>query len=75
MAIRLNVFCNGQIAVNQSYLDNFDKINWGGPGGVVRDALGLPIDRGHLLEKDAPKPPPPPPKRMIKRFFKRRKKR
>ena len=42
MAIRLNVYCNGQIAANQPYLDNFDLVKWS-PGGVQRDALGIPI--------------------------------
>lgn len=42
MAIRLNLFCNGQIAANDLYLNNMDKVKWG-PGGVKRDALGLPI--------------------------------
>jgi hypothetical protein len=42
MAIRLNLFSNGQIAANRRYLDSFDKVKWR-PGGVKRDALGLPI--------------------------------
>jgi len=42
MAIRLNLFCNGQIAAKDLYLKNMDKVKWG-PGGVKRDALGLPI--------------------------------
>ena len=42
MAIKVNVFCNGQIAANDRYLKHFDEVNWG-PGGVKRDALGLPI--------------------------------
>ena len=42
MATGLNVFCNGQIAANQPYLKHFDVVKWG-PGGVKRDALGLPI--------------------------------
>ena len=42
MAIRLNLFCNGQIAGNQRYLEHFDQIKWG-PGSVKRDTLGLPI--------------------------------
>lgn len=50
MAIRLNVFCNGQIAANQPYLKHFDEVNWG-PGGVKRDALGLPI-----IEENNPTP-------------------
>jgi len=45
MAIRLNLFCNGQIAVNSHYLDNFDQMKWG-PGGIKRDALGLPVFKG-----------------------------
>jgi len=43
MAIKVNVFCNGQIAANEPYLKHFDEVNWG-PGGVKRDALGLPIN-------------------------------
>lgn len=42
MAIRLNLFCNQQIAPNRAYLDNFDQVHWV-PGGVKRDALGIPI--------------------------------
>jgi len=44
MATRLNLYSNGQIAANRRYLDNFDHIKWS-PGGVERDALGLPILR------------------------------
>jgi len=43
MAIKVNVFCNGQIAANEPYLKHFNEVNWG-PGGVKRDALGLPIN-------------------------------
>jgi len=42
MPIRLNVFCNGQVAATRRYVDRFDSIEWN-PGGVKRDALGIPI--------------------------------
>jgi len=50
MAIRLNVFCNGQVAQNRNYLDKFDRVKWN-PGAVKRDALGIPISYGR---KDMP---------------------
>lgn len=42
MAVKLNVFCNGQIAANKTYLRNFDQVDWG-PGHVERDEFGIPI--------------------------------
>jgi hypothetical protein len=51
MATRLNLYSNGQIAANQAYLDNFDRITWS-PGGVKRDALGLPIKRRRHAKKE-----------------------
>nr|BDD45813.1 hypothetical protein 12 [bacterium] len=41
MGIRLNLFCNKQIAATQEYLDNFDKVDW--PDAPKRDALGILI--------------------------------
>lgn len=46
MPIKLNVFCNGQIAANKKYLSNFDQVDWG-PGHVERDELGIPIKKSN----------------------------
>lgn len=42
MAIRLNLYSNSQITLTKKGKRNFGRIKWG-PGGVKRDALGLPI--------------------------------
>ncbi|RJR46020.1 MAG: hypothetical protein C4576_11365 [Desulfobacteraceae bacterium] len=42
MAIRLNLYSNAQITLSSKGKRNFERIDWG-PGGVKRDALGLPV--------------------------------
>jgi len=41
MGIRLNVFCNGQIAVSDKYRDGFDNMHW--PDAPKRDEFGIII--------------------------------
>ena len=41
MGIRLNLFCNQQIAQSEKYKDNFEEMNW--PDAPKRDQFGIII--------------------------------
>lgn len=61
MGTRLNMYCNGQIAGNETLRKNWDNMDWG-PGHVQRDEFGFIIKKeikntgeankdGHLQER------------------------
>jgi hypothetical protein len=45
MGVRLNLFCNKQIAQSDQYKRNFEAMKWG-PDHIERDGLGIPTRKG-----------------------------